>query len=97
MSPHRIYRLSTRRLAPHNLETGIRALHIGGLVSVTNLTLRDRPDGLNATMVRDADVLQAARDNSLFDYDKGQHPVTCSAGEAIFMRACVRGVFRCAT
>jgi hypothetical protein len=59
------------RLSPQNLEIAIRTLHHDGLVVIENVIDHEKLDALNEVMVRDAFVLQAKKESSPFNYNKG--------------------------
>jgi hypothetical protein len=80
------------RLTPQNLEIAVRCLHHDGLVVVENAIARDKLDALNEIMVRDAFTLQAKKENSPFNYNKGNiqqdaPPIRTHFDPQIFMSA----------
>jgi hypothetical protein len=62
---------SSGNLTWKNLELANRALHHDGLVVLENAISHDKLDPLNKKMVEDARKLQAAGDESPYNYNKG--------------------------
>lgn len=63
--------LSDERLAPRNLEKGVRALHEDGLVVIENAIPHDDLDRLNVRMVKDALYLQSRGKDMPYNYNVG--------------------------
>ena len=63
--------ISTKRLAPRNLEKAVRGIHNDGLVVVNGVAPHADLDALNARMVSDAQVLQARGEDGPFNYNQG--------------------------
>lgn len=78
------------RLTPQNLEIAIRSLHHDGLVVIEDLVEHSRLDALNKRMVEDAYTLQARKEDSPFNYNRGNiqqdpPPVKEYFDQSIFM------------
>ena len=63
--------LEKARLSPQNLEIAMHCLHRDGLVVVEDAIPHDCLDRLNETMVADAYVLQAKKEDGPFNYNPG--------------------------
>jgi hypothetical protein len=59
------------KLSPQNLEIAIRCLHRDGLVVIEDVIRHDVLDRLNEKMVQDAFNLQARKDSSPYNYNRG--------------------------
>jgi ectoine hydroxylase-related dioxygenase (phytanoyl-CoA dioxygenase family) len=59
------------QLTPQNLEIAIRSLYHDGLVVVENAVPHAALDRLNEKMVRDAYALQSRKENSPYNYNRG--------------------------
>jgi len=63
--------LTNGQLGSRNLELAVKALHDDGLVIIEDVFNHDHLDHLNKAMVEDAYTLQARKDASPFNYNKG--------------------------
>jgi hypothetical protein len=63
--------IKDRQLTPQNLEIAIRSLYHDGLVVVENAVPHAALDLLNEKMVRDACTLQSRKENSPYNYNRG--------------------------
>ncbi|RHZ56575.1 uncharacterized protein CDV56_102455 [Aspergillus thermomutatus] len=63
--------IKNRQLTPQNLEIAIRSLYHDGLVVVENAVPHAALDRLNEKMVRDAYALQSRKENSPYNYNRG--------------------------
>lgn len=63
--------ISSKRLAPRNLEKAVRGIHNDGLVVVNGVVPHADLDALNTRMVSDAQVLQARGEDGPFNYNQG--------------------------
>lgn len=70
------------KLSPQHLEIAIRALHEDGLIVVENVFDHLRLNKLNERMVKDAYELQARKENSPYNYNKGNIQVNCVQGQS---------------
>jgi hypothetical protein len=62
-------------LTDRNLELANRAMHHDGLVVLENAISDEKLDFLNQKMVQDANTLQAAGDESPYNYNRGFVPL----------------------
>lgn len=69
------------KLSPQNLEVAIRALHEDGFIVVENVFDHMRLNKLNERMVKDAYELQARKENSPYNYNKGNIQVNRVRGQ----------------
>ena len=65
------FEVKASKLSPQNLEVAIRALHEDGLIVVENVFDHMRLNKLNERMVKDAYELQARKEDSPYNYNKG--------------------------
>jgi nitrite reductase/ring-hydroxylating ferredoxin subunit len=63
--------IKNRRLTPQNLEIAIRSLYHDGLVVIENVVPHAALDRLNEKIVRDAYTLQSRKENSPYNYNRG--------------------------
>jgi hypothetical protein len=81
------------QLSPQNLEIAIRSLYHDGLVVVENAVPHAALDRLNEKMVRDAYDLQRRKENSPYNYNRGNiqqdpPPVKDYFDPGIFLSEC---------
>ena len=65
------FEVKTGKFSPQNLEIAIRALREDGLIVVENVFGHMRLNKLNERMVNDAYELQARKENSPYNYNRG--------------------------
>ena len=63
--------ITNGQLSPQNMEIAIRSLYHDGLVVVENAVPHAVLDRLNEKMVQDAYTLQSRKDNSPYNYNRG--------------------------
>ncbi|SLM40838.1 Phytanoyl-CoA dioxygenase [Lasallia pustulata] len=88
------FEVKAGKLSPQNLEIAIRALHEDGLIVVENIFDHMRLNKLNEKMVEDAYELQARKENSPYNYNRGNiqqdpPPVKGCFDESIFLNPIV--------
>ena len=75
------FEVKASKLSPQNLEIAIRALHEDGLIVVENVFDHMRLNNLNERMVKDAYKLQARKEDSPYNYNKGNIQVDYEQGQ----------------
>lgn len=76
------FEVKAGKLSPQNLEIAIRALHEDGLIVVENIFDHMRLNKLNEKMVEDAYELQARKENSPYNYNRGNIQVNRVQGQS---------------